>query len=204
MRHIARRRQGLSLIETTFSILLVSVLMVSSLSTIAHVTSVSSSEKMRLKAAQLADLYLQEICSKPFVCPDCGSNSIGKSNSEGSIRSNWNDFDDYHYLYLNPLTDEDGNSIPDCTGWKLWVTVRFARTSDPSQTVWWSTDLKRVKLFLEDPTGTYHYFYALRSKYGMLQEPQNSDVFSGVEFQLQSGSESYQLRSAPLNQLETP
>lgn len=197
-------RSGLSLIETVVSTALVTILMVAATSTVAQVNRITSAESYRHAAARYAQYYMSEITSKPFVCPDCGSEAIGRGSGEGSIRANWNDCDDYHNLYLSGLTDEQGNAIPGASGWRLYVHIWFSNPSNPTNAVSNRTDLKRIRLKLWAPNDQEFVFYGLRSRYGPQQSPLTNNYFSGANVLWESNTSSQILRSRFINHLETP
>ena len=197
-------RYGLSLIETVVSTVLVTILMVAATSTVAQVNRITSARTYRHDAARYAQYYMSEITSKPFVCPDCNSEAIGRGLGEGSIRANWNDCDDYHNLYLSHLTDEQGNAIPGASGWRLYVNIWFSNPSSPTTAVLNRTDLKRIRLKLWAPNDQEFVFYGLRSRFGPQQSPLTKNYFSGANVLLESNTSSQIMRSRFINHLEKP
>ena len=195
-------RSGLSLIETVVSTALVTILMVTAMSTVAQVNRITSAESYQHAATRYAQYYLSEIASKPFVCPDCGSEAIGRGFGEGSLRAFWNDCDDYHNLYLSSLTDEQGEQIPGATGWRMHVNIRFSNPANPLTAVSNRTDLKRIRLKFWAPNDEEFFFYGLRSRYGPQQAPLASNYFSGADVLMESGTSSQLLRSRLINHLE--
>lgn len=178
----ARPRAAFSLIETTVSTLLVSILLVTSVSTIAHVNRVAGSENHGQQASRLAELFLSEITSKQFSSSRNTSTNLGRSASETlPDRTTWDDCDDYNGISLNDLTFADGSAIPNTTNWSLAITVNYSEPSDPFTGVTTVTDLKLIRLVLTDPAGTDHTFRALRSLYGPLLDADDRDLLSSIE-----------------------
>jgi hypothetical protein len=175
-------RGAFSLMETTVSTLLVSILLVTSVSTVAHVNRVASSENHDQLSAQLASLYFAEITSKPFTSPSNTSTAIGLDpNETSSDRTTWDDCDDYDGLSLNGLTWANGSAIPSLENWSLAVTVGYSDPSNPLTEVGSVTELKLIQLVFTDPAGTDHTFQALRSLYGPLLDADDQDLLSSME-----------------------
>lgn len=189
--------------ETTMSIMIVSVLMVVSLSTFAHVNSVSNRTNYDLRATELASFFLSECASCCFVTPeDPTSTSIGKETGESGPRENWDDCDDYHLLTLSSLTDASGNSLPDAAGWSGNMYVYFALPANPTVVSGSPTDMKLITLSLVDPSGKSHTFQTFRSRFGVLQAGGAADILSSIEVSAKSGSTRSISAGRVLNQQE--
>lgn len=177
-----KRSQGFSLLETVFSTALVSLLLVVGMSTMSNVMRVRSADTHDLKAAQLASAFISEAMAKPFVSPVLGGTSFGIDSDEtGKPRIEWDDFDDYHGLNLAVLQDAEGYTLPDCTGWSVVGSVAYADPSDPTIAHGGPTDLKKLTLNFTDPSGRLHSFEAFKSRLGLLQDGQSTNLLSNME-----------------------
>lgn len=188
------------------STVLVSILMVVSLSTFAHVSSSVNQQNYQVEAARLAQLLLSEISSKCFEDPaEIGNETLGLESGEGSLpRSSWNDCDDYAGLVLTSIVDAGGNAVVSAVGWRVSVSVRFCNPATPTTSTPVANDMKLITLTLTDPGGTDHTFQTLRSKYGAIQQPADTNLLPSVEIELRSDGVSTDTATRILNQQETP
>ncbi|MFN3192460.1 MAG: hypothetical protein ACE361_18250 [Aureliella sp.] len=202
---LPQSRRGFSLLETTVSTMLVSLLMVASLSSIAHVNRVAHHPNYSQQAAQLAQLYFGEITSKLYTTNQNNSTNLGRAASETlPDRTTWDDCDDYHAVNLTSLTYADGSVIPEAEGWILLITVNYSEPSDPFNAVSYTTDLKVITLAFTDPTGQRHDFQSLRSRYGPLHGPSQTDLLSSLEIHAESTDSNLTTSARIMNQQGTP
>ena len=205
IRKYKKDRQGFSLLETVFSTVLVSMLLVVSMTTLSNVMRTRNTDTYQLRAVYLGKLLLSEAMAKPFISPDDNSAALGASSAElAGPRSDWNDFDDYHGLNMAVLVDADGNVLPDTTGWSAVISGAYADPNNPTIAFGAATDLKKLTLTLTDPNGTNYTFEAFKSRFGLLQEGQNSDLLSSVEATASLNSRYWVSSSRIKNQQELP
>lgn len=139
-----RTRAGFSLLECTVSVLLVGILLTTSLRSLStnHVRNSRSLELMQAK--QLCEAMCREVLSQSFAEPVNSVSSLGTDVGENpSLRSDWDDVDDYADLNITPPTDVRGQPLSGFNGWRVAVAVRWAdpNTLLPTQT---STTVKRI------------------------------------------------------------
>src|SRR4029079_16607222 len=93
---------GLTLIEVVASTMIVSLMAVASLNALAAATKSSNSIGNRAIAAGLADELMSEIMMQPYSDPD-GSPVFGHESGEStSVRSAFDDVDDYDGWNASP------------------------------------------------------------------------------------------------------
>jgi len=102
----SRSTRGFSQIEVAASTALMSVLMIATMASIAASRKRTTDEMNRLQGQLLATELLSEILSLPAcdpqsVPPATPGRESGETN--GNIRTNWDDVDDYHNLTHKPI-----------------------------------------------------------------------------------------------------
>ncbi|MCA9191128.1 MAG: type II secretion system protein [Planctomycetales bacterium] len=191
-----QHRHGFSLIEVTFSILIVSILLSTSLVTLSNVVGMGHEERLQSQALRLANYLLGEVSALPFEDPE-GSSGIGTDTSEVSDRFSWDDCDDCHNITLSPITTRNGTDIaPD---WTAKFTVTWMTPNSLAVTAT-ATDLKAIRLLLTHSSGQTVTLFVLRSRHGVLQEPATSaQITSSAEFLMKADSKPEQVFGARLN-----
>lgn len=185
--------------------MLVSLLLVASMSSIAHVNRVAHHPNYSQQASRLAQLYFGEITGKLFKSTTNNSTVLGRASSETlPDRTDWDDCDDYHGLNLTSLTYADGSVIPGANGWILLVTLDYSEPNDPFRAVSYPTDLKMITLAFTDPSGQRHDFVSLRSRHGPLHGPSQSEVLSSLEIHTETSDANMTTSARILNQQGTP
>lgn len=123
-----RHRRGISLIEVTISMVIVSLMSMGVIRMvgIAAVTRAQASDRVR--GLNLAMDMLQEIKSQHWADPSNSTDALGPDPGEfdGKTRLNYNDVDDYHGWEQQPPLDRSGNPLPGYEGWSRSVTVQYA------------------------------------------------------------------------------
>ena len=108
-------RRGLTLIEVVASTMIVGLMAVAALNALAAATKSSNSIGNRAVAAGLADELMSEIMMQSYSDPD-GSPVFGHESGEStSVRSAFDDVDDYDGWNASPPQYRDGTVIPDRT-----------------------------------------------------------------------------------------
>lgn len=129
--------RGFSQIEVAASTALLSVLMVATLATIAASRRRANDEMNRLQGQLLATELLTEILSLPACDPQSGPPAtLGRESGEtnGNIRTNWDDVDDYHNLTESPPKDRSGTDISGFSSWTRNTVVARLKSNDWTQT----------------------------------------------------------------------
>ncbi|MBM3965704.1 MAG: hypothetical protein FJ308_11665 [Planctomycetes bacterium] len=132
-----RHTRGFSQIEVAASTALMSVLMIATMASIAASRRRATAEMNRLQGQLLATELLTEIMSLPACDPQSGPPAtLGRESGEtnGSIRTNWDDVDDYHNVTESPPKSRSGTDIPGFPGWTRSTVIERLRSADWTQT----------------------------------------------------------------------
>jgi prepilin-type N-terminal cleavage/methylation domain-containing protein len=140
----SRRLRGFSLIEVAISSILVGSILVAALSTVGAVLRFRSSTSDSGRAALLATDLLAEIQDQAYADPN-QTPVLGKESGE-TVRSQFDDVDDYDSLSEAPPRSRAGTNLTGFTGWIRSVSVVQAQRSSPMQTAGSDEGLKRIRI----------------------------------------------------------
>ena len=107
----ARSRCGLSQVEVVISTIIVSVLMVSSLSTIAASRRSQIAESNEVRGTAIAEALMAEITQLPMRDPSCDCGFGPGSHETGTNRIEFDDVDDYRNLVDFPPKSRSGIAL---------------------------------------------------------------------------------------------
>lgn len=140
-----RRRTGITFLEVSIASVLVGLLFVGAIRALGSATRTGFRSQQRVLAAQLARGLQSEICGLAYRDLD-ETPAFGPEASEATatIRSEFNDVDDFDGWAEAPIVDRDGNALPNVSNWRRTVTVEFVDPSDLTQAVGSDQSLKRV------------------------------------------------------------
>jgi type II secretory pathway pseudopilin PulG len=143
-------RRALTLIEVVASTMIVSLMAVAALNALAAATKSSNSIGNRAVAAGLADELMSEIMMQSYSDPN-GSPVFGHESGEStSVRSAFDDVDDYDGWNASPPQYRDGTVIPDrTTDWRQRVAVTYVTPTNPTQTSATDQGAKRIHVTIE-------------------------------------------------------
>jgi prepilin-type N-terminal cleavage/methylation domain-containing protein len=143
------RRRGLTLIEVVASTMIVSLMAVAALNALGAATKSANSIGNRAVAAGMADELMSEIVMQSYSDPD-GSAVFGHESGEStSVRSAFDDVDDYDGWSASPPQYRDGTVIPDRTNWRQRVTVTYVLPTDPTTTSATDQGVKRIHVQID-------------------------------------------------------
>ena len=108
---LKRPSRGLSQVEVVISTIIISVLMVSSLSTIAASRRSQLAESNEVGGLAIAEALLAEITQLPVRDPACDCGFGPESGETGTSRIGFDDVDDYHNLVDFPPKSRSGISL---------------------------------------------------------------------------------------------
>lgn len=156
---------GYSLIELIVTIVLTTIVMVLFYNIFGQSQLGSVSPVMQVKAAQLAQGYLEEISLKRFDENSpagngqrCNSPSApacsGSLTSDSETRAQFDDIDDYNGLTDAPPQDALGNARTGFNGFSVSITVTYAGGDFGFA----AQDLKRIQLTVTSPEGDQFVF----------------------------------------------
>jgi prepilin-type N-terminal cleavage/methylation domain-containing protein len=147
--HQPFRSRGLTLIEVVASTMIVSLMAVAALNALAAATKSANSIGNRAIAAGLADELMSEIMMQSYSDPD-GSPVFGHESGEStSVRSAFDDIDDYDGWIASPPQYRDGTVIPDRTNWRQRVPVTYVSPTDLVTTSATDQGVKRIRVQIE-------------------------------------------------------
>jgi Tfp pilus assembly protein PilV len=124
---------GLSTIEVAISTVLVGAMLIGAMNLLGASMRGRNSDMRRAKAIRLAEDLMSEILQQRYSEPTDAA-AFGPEGSEPSAaigpRTLWDDVDDYHASSETPPQTKDGEVMPDCTGWRRWVEVKYVDPDD--------------------------------------------------------------------------
>jgi hypothetical protein len=122
-----RERRGVSLVEVTVAVLLVSIMLAASMRSVAVSRMVDYKVANAARGKLLAQGLLAEILQQAYADPVVASTTLGPdaANLETS-RATYNDVDDYNGWTESPPKNRDGTLLSsDMTGWGRSVKVEW-------------------------------------------------------------------------------
>jgi len=163
-----RNRPAFSMIETTISIIIVSILLIGSLETLSFAVRSTSRNQEGLLANCFAEQIYSEISILNFIDPNETTESLGCELSEAhaASRIHFDDIDDYHGLTESTLTFRDGATIPDSFGWTRSVKIESISPEDLNTAVPTSGHLRKITVTLTRTQGGSYTFQYLMSRDG--------------------------------------
>ena len=118
------------MVEAVFCVVLVSGLMVVSLDTLGASKIAQRNLGDRAVGHLLASSLLSEIMNQAYFDPN-ETPAFGLESSESSsVRSTFDDVDDYHGWTASPPQNRDGTVIPGLTGWAQAVQIHRVDPAD--------------------------------------------------------------------------
>src|SRR3954453_9026359 len=136
--------RGLTLIEVVASTMIVGLMAVAALDALGAATKSANSIGNRAVAAGLADELMSEIVMQSYSDPD-GSPIFGHELGESTtVRSAFDDVDDYDGWNVSPPQYRDGTVIPDRSNWRQRVSVAYVLPANPTQTTGTDQGAKRI------------------------------------------------------------
>jgi MSHA pilin protein MshD len=104
----------------------------------------------RAIAAGLADELLSEIVQQAYIDPDSSSPVFGHESGESTtLRSAFDDVDDYNGWTSSPPKYRDGTTIPNRTNWRQTVAVTWVAPANPALASVSDQGAKRVRVTIE-------------------------------------------------------
>lgn len=120
---IAKSRFGLSQVEVVVSTVIVSVLMVTSLSSIAASRRSQMAETNGVRGLAIAEALMVEITQLTMRDPACDCGFGAESGETGSNRLAFDDVDDYHNLVDSPPKSRSGTALAGYSDLNRNVTI---------------------------------------------------------------------------------
>ena len=132
---VARSRRGLSQVEVVISTIIISVLMVSSLSTIAASRRSQMAESNEVRGLAIAEALMAEITQLPMRDPACDCGFGPESGETGTSRIGFDDVDDYLNLADSPPKSRSGTALAGYSDLSRNVTVDMVSVSTWNETI---------------------------------------------------------------------
>ncbi len=166
LRHIVRVVRGLSLVETTISLVVVGGLTVAALNTVSATAVSRRTASDRANAACVAQALAAEIVALAYDDPLGDDPALGPSAAETATgnRSLFDDVDDYAGLVENPPLARDGSGLGLNKTWSMKTDVVWADATDPNQTAGAETGIKRIEIALSRSGVVVYRWVALRTR----------------------------------------
>lgn len=161
-----KRSCGFSLLETTFATLLVSLLLVTSLSSLAIVIRTADENGQATTANNIGLSMLAEIASRAFSDPEDPAASVGQDGEPSDDRTQWDDCDDYHYWSKLSPKRSDGSIWPEADEWKTLAVTYEIDASDISQGSS-GGNCRHLLVGEKSPTGKQFVFTAIKAEKGI-------------------------------------
>ena len=156
-------RRGLTLIEVVAATMIVGLMAVASLNSLGAATKSANSIGNRAVAAGMADELMSEILMQSYSDPN-GSATFGTESGESSsLRSAFDDVDDYNSWNASPPQYRDGTTIPDRANWRQRVTVTYVVPTSLTQTSNTDQGAKRIRVQIEYQNDVLAEQYAVRT-----------------------------------------
>ncbi|MGX5172400.1 hypothetical protein ACUR5C_00065 [Aliikangiella sp. IMCC44653] len=163
---------GYSLIELIITITLTTLVMVLFYTVFSQSQARSVTPVMQIKAAQLAQAYLEEISLRRFDenspagngqrCNSPGQPSCSATlGSDGETRDQFDDIDDYNGLSDSPPRDALNNPRSGFNNYQTSVNVSYAGGDFGLA----AQDLKKIEISITTPTGQSFVFSDYRSNF---------------------------------------
>jgi MSHA pilin protein MshD len=129
--HTPPFQRGLTLVEATMAMLLVSILLVAAMRATASSGLIQSKSSRGSTARLLADGMIAEVTALSYEDPD-STPVFGREGGESTMsKATWDDVDDYDGWTESPPQLRDGTPITELAGWERSVTVQRVNASTP-------------------------------------------------------------------------
>jgi type II secretory pathway pseudopilin PulG len=139
-----RQQIGFTLVEAVISTVIVAVMFVAALNTVG--TSRVAQHKAALvgRGRMFAESLMAEILQQSYQEP--GETYVfGREAGESeTVRTVYDDVDDYHGWTESPLAAQDGTALPNSADWSRTVTVEWVDPQQPKQVKVTESGAKRI------------------------------------------------------------
>lgn len=144
-----KTRAGLSIVEVVVSTMLVALVLIGAMDCVGAVIRGRMVTGDTVRAQQLADQLMAEILDKDYLEP-IEPPVFGRETSEsGSVRTDWDDVDDFHLWNGSPPRDQAGTPMPDSSDWQRGVVVEWVDPNDPAKIVGIDQGVKRITVTVQ-------------------------------------------------------
>ena len=139
-----RRRAGFTLIEAAISTVIVAVMLVAALNTVGASCVAQHKAALIGRGRMFAESLMAEICLQSYQ--EAGPTWVfGRETGESdTVRTAYDDVDDYHGWTESSLTAKDGTALPNAADWSRTVTVEWVDSQSPKLVRTTETGAKRI------------------------------------------------------------
>jgi len=135
-----------SIVETVFSILLVSGVVVAALNSVGAATSSRHFVDGKARGQLLAESLMTEIMAQGYV-DDSGAATLGPEMAEVDVdRNEFDDVDDYRNYIDSPPKNREGELISGFSNWSRTVSVVLADPVLPNNLAAEDAGVKKIKI----------------------------------------------------------
>jgi len=140
----SRRQAGFTLIEAALSTAVVAIMFVTALNTVGAARMAQQRAALIGEGRMFAESLMAEICLQAYQEP--GTTWVfGRETGESdTVRTAYDDVDDYHGWTETTLTAKDGSPLPNAVGWSRTVTVEWVDPTLPKQVKATESGAKRI------------------------------------------------------------
>ena len=165
MRGLRRHRSagGFTMVEAVISTIIVAVMLVAALSAVGASRVIQHKVSLHNRGRLLAVSLMEEIVQQAYEEPN-GPVAFGpESGEQTTVRSDFDDVDDYHGWSEAPPTEKDGSTILQADGWQRAVTVEWVDPTDPTAVQSSETGAKRITVTATHSHITHARFVTIRT-----------------------------------------
>lgn len=156
------RARGFSLVEAMVSAGIVGVMLVASVNLLSSAARTRVADGNRRTGGMLAQQLVSEILTQPYKDEALLNLTFGPELGE-SLRTDFDDVDDYKNYLEKPPKDHNGLVIPGYDQWKRKVKVAYVSPDTLNESLL-DTGLLRVEVIVTDPRGVETTVSALRAQ----------------------------------------
>lgn len=143
--------------------MIVGMMAVAALNALGAATKSANSIGNRAVAAGMADELMSEILMQSYSDPNGAAIFGNESGESTSVRSAFDDVDDYNGWNASPPQYRDGTIIPDRANWRQRVTVTYVTPANLTQTSGTDQGAKRIRVQIEYQGQVLAQQYAVRT-----------------------------------------
>lgn len=182
-------RRGMTLIEATITMAIVSGLMVASVATLSASARARQVQSSYGRGYVLAQDLLEEILSVRYLEPEDPPTFGREQGEHANNRNGWDDVDDYNgWSTTTPKHKSGGGTLPGLGGWSQQVSVVWADPNNPAADSATDQGLVRITVTVTDPRGRQSILTGLRGRQSIFDtapsEPGSRVQWIGMNVQI--------------------
>jgi len=145
---MSRRHKGFTIAEATISTVIVAVMLVAALNTVGVSRTTQLKAALVGRGQLLAEALMAEILQQSYQEPTDAVAFGLETGETATIRSAYDDVDDYQGWSATPPTAKDGTTLANSANWKQTVTVERIDPLDPTKVFTKETGAKKITVTL--------------------------------------------------------